>query len=147
MAQIVLGAPKPTTKDHPLSTDELCDELLTAFAAQWVEGGNRVKAATVYIFYIHMPATKIPLEDTLAEINQCYVDGKFEHFGLSNFPAWQVGVYNALNRTAERELVPAGVDRFAQKRRVKQYEERYLKRDEMFAALDAIDHAAAPFRA
>ena len=35
-----------------------------------------------------------------------------------------------------------GVDRFAQSRRIKQYEERYLKRDEMFAALDAITNAA-----
>ena len=36
-----------------------------------------------------------------------------------------------------------GVDRFAQKRRIKQYEERYLKREEMFAALDVISEAAA----
>ena len=35
-----------------------------------------------------------------------------------------------------------GVDRFAQSRRIKQYEERYLNRDEMFEALDAIEHAA-----
>ena len=39
---------------------------------------------------IHMPATDIPLEETLAEINECHVAGKIEEFGLSNFPAWQV---------------------------------------------------------
>ena len=44
----------------------------------------------VGIFYIHQPSTTIALEDTLAEINQCYLDGKFKEFGLSNFPAWQV---------------------------------------------------------
>ena len=148
---------------------------------------------SVPIFYIHMPATEIVLEDTLAEINACHAAGKFEEFGLSNFPAWQVveicqycqregyvlptvyqGVYNALNRTAEYELLPVlrnygikyythgslasgfltgkytegvapvrGVDRFAQKRRIKQYEERYLNRAEMFAALQAIGDAAS----
>jgi aflatoxin B1 aldehyde reductase len=147
---------------------------------------------SVPIYYIHMPATEIMLEDTLAEINECHAAGKFDEFGLSNFPAWQVvevaqyckrmgyvlptvyqGVYNALNRTAEYELIPVlrnygikyythgslasgfltgkykkgvepviGVDRFAQKRRIKQYQERYLNRDEMFAALDIISDAA-----
>ena len=140
-----------------------------------------------------MPATDIILEDTLGEVDACYKAGKFEEFGLSNFPAWQVveicqfckrqgyilptvyqGVYNALNRSAEYELVPVlrnyglkyythgslasgfltgkykkgvapvrGVDRFAQKRRIKQYEERYLNRDEMFAALEVIGEAAS----
>lgn len=149
--------------------------------------------ANVGIYYIHVPSTEIPLEDTLTEIDTAHRAGKFEAFGLSNFPAWQVveicqfcqregyvmptvyqGVYNALNRTAEYELVPVlrnyglryythgslasgfltgkykkgvapvrGVDRFAQKRRVRQYEERYLNRDEMFAALDVIGSAAS----
>ena len=148
---------------------------------------------TVPIYYLHMPSAEIVLEDTLAEINTGYAAGKFEAFGLSNFPAWQVveisqfcqrqgyvlptvyqGVYNALNRTSEYELVPVlrnygikyythgslasgfltgkykqgvapvrGVDRFAQRRRIKQYEERYLNRDEMFAALTSIDDAAS----
>ena len=147
---------------------------------------------SVSIYYIHMPSTEIPLEDTLAEINQCHAAGQFEEFGLSNFPAWQVveiaqycqaqgyvlptvyqGVYNALNRTSEYELVPVlrnygikyythgslasgfltgkyrrgvdpvrGLDRFAQSRRIQQYQERYLHRDEMFDALDAITEAA-----
>merc|ERR1712078_871519 len=88
-------------------------------------------------------------------------------------PTVYQGVYNALNRTAEYELLPvlrnynikyyshgslasgfltgkykkgvepvAGVDRFAQKRRIKQYQERYLKRDDMYLALDTITSAA-----
>lgn len=146
----------------------------------------------VSIYYLHMPATDLMLEDTLAEIQAAHAAGYFDAFGLSNFPAWQVveicqycqrqgyvlptvyqGVYNALNRTAEYELVPVlrnygiryythgslasgfltgkyqrgvapvkGVDRFAQSRRIKQYEERYLHRPEMFAALDEISAAA-----
>ena len=242
-APIVLGAvafgkPKETTRDHPLSTDALCEDLLSAFvdhggaeldtsrvyqngncervlgripsaqslriatkyhpnlaggpAAQLDESLAALRRKSVPIYYIHMPSTEIMLEDTLAEINAGYAAGKFEEFGISNFPAWQVveicqfcqregcvlptvyqGVYNALNRTAEYELVPVlrnygikyythgslasgfltgkyrkgvapvkGVDRFAQRRRIKQYEERYLNRDEMFAALQAIRDAA-----
>jgi aflatoxin B1 aldehyde reductase len=235
---VAFGKPKPTTRDHPLSSDEACEDLLSAFldaggqeldTARVYQNGNceavigripsgkKMRIATKYhpnlpggpveqldqslealqqssvpIYYIHMPPTEIPLEDTLAEINAGHAAGKFEEFGLSNFPAWQVveicqycnrqgyvlptvyqGVYNALNRSSEYELVPVlrnygikyythgslasgfltgkykqgvapvkGVDRFAQSRRIKQYEERYLKRDEMFAALNAITNAA-----
>ena len=243
-APIVLGAvafgkPKPTTRDHPLSSDESCNSLLKLFyerggreldTARVYQNGNcegvlgrldiakKIRIATKYnphlpgtpeqqldeslaalqqdsvpIFYLHMPATNIDLEETLASVQAAYEAGKFEEFGLSNFPAWQVvevsqycqrkgfvlptvyqGVYNALNRTSEYELVPvlrnydikyythgslasgfltgkyqkgvapvAGVDRFAQKRRITQYEERYLKRDEMFLALDAISSASS----
>ena len=243
-APIVLGAvafgkPKETTRDHPLSSDALCEDLLQAFVehggseldtARVYQNGNceavlgriptakKLRIATKYhpslpggpidqldqslaalglesvpIYYLHMPAIDIMLEDTLAEINAGHTAGKFEEFGLSNFPAWQVvevcqfcqrqgyvlptvyqGVYNALNRTSEYELVPVlrnyamkyythgslasgfltgkykqgvapvkGVDRFAQRRRIKQYEERYLNRDEMFAALHAIGDAAS----
>ncbi|WP_428120478.1 aldo/keto reductase [Candidatus Poriferisodalis sp.] len=161
--------------------------------AQMEQSLMALRRDSVSIYYIHMPSTEIPLEDTLAEINDCHAAGQFERFGLSNFPAWQVveiaqycqrhryvmptvyqGVYNALNRTAEYELIPVlrnygisyythgslasgfltgkyrkgvapvkGVDRFAQSRRIRQYEERYLHRDEMFAALDAITAAAS----
>lgn len=238
LGAVAFGKPKPTTKDHPLATDESCEDLLRAFASHGGEEvdtgrvyqngnceevlgripmGREVRIATKYhpslpggpsiqldqslaalgkksipLYYLHMPATEIMLEDTLAEIDSGFKQGKFEEFGLSNFPAWQVveicqyckrkdyvlptvyqGVYNALNRSAEYELLPVlrnydikyythgslasgfltgkykkgvepvrGVDRFAQKRRVKQYEERYLLRDEMFAALDAIATAA-----
>ena len=242
-APIVLGAvafgkPKPTTRDHPLSSDDSCNKLLKLFyqrggreldTARVYQNGNcegmlgrleiskQLKIATKYhphlpgspeqqldeslaalqqssvpIFYLHMPATEINLEDTLTSIQSAYTAGKFKEFGLSNFPAWQVveisqycqragivlptvyqGVYNALNRTSEYELVPVlrnygikyythgslasgfltgkyhkgvdpvpGVDRFAQKRRIKQYKERYLKRDEMFLALDEIATAS-----
>ncbi len=153
---------------------------------------DALRRDSVSIYYLHMPAAEIMLEDTLAEINEGHASGGFEAFGLSNFPAWQVveicqycqrhgyvlptvyqGVYNALNRTAEYELLPVlrnygiryythgslasgfltgkyqrgvapkkGVDRFAQSRRIKQYQERYLHRPEMFDALHAISTAA-----
>ncbi len=238
LGAVAFGKPSEHTREHPLSTDAACDDLLKTFAAHGgqeldtsrvyqnghceevigriasgaglrigtkyhpaLPGGPKIqldeslaalKRNSVSIYYIHMPASDIMLEDTLAEMNDCHAAGKFEEFGLSNFPAWQVveiaqycqrmgyvlptvyqGVYNALNRSAEYELVPVlrnygikyythgslasgfltgkykkgvapvrGVDRFAQKRRIKQYEERYLNRDEMFAALAVIEDAA-----
>lgn len=239
LGAVAFGKPKPTTRDHPLASDESCEAVLSTFAALGgeeldtsrvyqngnceavigrVPAGAALRVGTKYhpsleggpvtqleqsltalgrdsvsIYYLHMPSSEIVLEDTLAEIDQGHAAGHFVEFGLSNFPAWQVveiaqycqrhgyvmptvyqGVYNALNRTAEYELVPVlrnygiryythgslasgfltgkyqrgvapvrGVDRFAQSRRIKQYEERYLHRDEMFAALDAIASAAA----
>lgn len=238
LGAVAFGKPKETTRDHPLSSDESCEQLLNAFSALGgteldtsrvyqngqceavigrissskniqvgtkyhpsLPGGpleqidqslNALQLSTIPLYYIHMPSTEIKLEDTLAEFNRAYEMGKFEQFGLSNFPAWQVveicqycqrkgyvmptvyqGVYNALNRSAEYELIPVlrnyglkyythgtlasgfltgkyqrgidpviGVDRFAQKRRIKQYQERYLHREEMFSALDLIDNAA-----
>ena len=173
------------TKYHPSLPGGPIEQLDQSLAA--------LQRKAVPIYYLHMPASDIVLEDTLAEINTGHTAGKFEEFGLSNFPAWQVveisqycqrqgyvlptvyqGVYNALNRTSEYELVPVlrnygikyythgslasgfltgkykqgvapvrGVDRFAQRRRIKQYEERYLNRNEMFAALAAIENAAS----
>ncbi|MGY9072242.1 MAG: aldo/keto reductase [Acidimicrobiales bacterium] len=238
LGAVAFGKPKETTRDHPLSSDAACNELLAAFAgfggaeldtsrvyqngnceavigrssagksirigtkyAPSLEGGpiaqmeqtlTALQRDSVSIYYIHMPSTEIDLEVTLTEVNDCHAAGQFEAFGLSNFPAWQVveiaqycdrmgyvmptvyqGVYNALNRTAEYELVPVlrnygisyythgslasgfltgkyqrgadpvkGVDRFAQSRRIKQYQERYLHRGEMFDALEAITRAA-----
>lgn len=171
------------TKYHPSLPGRPSEQLDASLAA--------LRRDRVHIFYLHMPATDIPLEDTLADVDVGFRAGKFEHFGLSNFPAWQVveicqycermgyvlpsvyqGVYNALNRSAEYELVPVlrnyglryythgslasgfltgkyrrgvaprpGIDRFAQRRRVEQYQRRYLGRDEMWAALGAIESA------
>ena len=49
-APIVLGAvafgkPKPTTRDHPLSSDESCDNLLKLF---YERGGRELDTARVY---------------------------------------------------------------------------------------------------
>ena len=42
----------------------------------------------------------------------------------------------------KKGVSPVQGDRFAQKSRAKQYDERYLNRDDMFVALDTIAHAA-----
>ena len=105
------------TKYHPMPPGGL--------AVQLVESRAALRLTSVPIHYIHQPSTDIALEDTLAEIDAGHRAGKFQAFGLSNFPAWQVveivqychwrgyvlptvcqGVYNALNRSAEYELLP-----------------------------------------
>ena len=80
---------------------------------------------SVEIFYLHAPDRSVPFEETLEEINQLHQEGKFKIFGLSNYAAWEVaqiaqicishqwirpriyqGMYNALTRALEEELVP-----------------------------------------
>ncbi|KAF7340301.1 putative aldo keto reductase protein [Mycena venus] len=84
-----------------------------------------LKTDKVYIYYLHGPDRSTPYEDTLRETNKLYTEGAFERFGLSNYPAWEVaqiceickrngwvrptvyqGIYNALHRAVEPELIP-----------------------------------------
>jgi aflatoxin B1 aldehyde reductase len=79
----------------------------------------------VEIFYLHAPDRTVPYEETLEEINKLHAEGKFKIFGLSNYAAWEVaqiaqicishgwvrpriyqGMYNALTRALEEELLP-----------------------------------------
>ncbi|KAF1962394.1 aflatoxin B1 aldehyde reductase member 2 [Byssothecium circinans] len=79
----------------------------------------------VDIFYLHAPDRTVPFEDTLAEVNRLYQEGKFKQLGLSNYPSWEVAeiyniakergwvkptiyqaMYNALTREIESELIP-----------------------------------------
>lgn len=79
----------------------------------------------VDLWYLHGPDRSIPLEETLAEVDKLHKEGRFLRWGVSNFMAWEVaaicelcaqhgwtppsvyqGVYNALHRTVEHELLP-----------------------------------------
>lgn len=80
---------------------------------------------SVEIFYLHAPDRSVPYVETLEEVNKFYEEKKFKIFGLSNYAAWEVaqiceiciahqwirpsvyqGMYNALTRALEEELVP-----------------------------------------
>ncbi|RMZ90533.1 hypothetical protein DV736_g2233, partial [Chaetothyriales sp. CBS 134916] len=50
----------------------------------------KLGVSEVDIFYIHAPDSNVPLEDTLAGVNEVYKDGAFKRFGLSNYPASEV---------------------------------------------------------
>lgn len=81
---------------------------------------------TVDIFYLHAADRTTPFEETLAECDKMHKEGKFVQLGLSNFTAFEVaecvmlcrqhgwvkptiyqGMYNAIARGIEPELIPA----------------------------------------
>ncbi|KAM5343995.1 hypothetical protein ACJ41O_012532 [Fusarium nematophilum] len=77
------------------------------------------------IFYLHAPDRTTSYEETLECVDKMYREGKFKQLGLSNYAAWEVaemvgicerrgfvkptiyqGMYNAITRSLEAELVP-----------------------------------------
>jgi len=86
---------------------------------------ERLCVPSVDIFYLHWPDHTVPIEETLKGVDRLYKDGKFREFGLSNYASWEVadiyhickqngyvlptvyqGMYNALTRDIELELIP-----------------------------------------
>ncbi|KIW06149.1 uncharacterized protein PV09_03311 [Verruconis gallopava] len=82
-------------------------------------------AKSVDIFYLHAPDRSVPFAETLEACNDLFKEGKFVQLGLSNYAAWEVaeiwnianergwvkptiyqGMYNAITRDLENELVP-----------------------------------------
>ncbi|KAL3479768.1 NADP-dependent oxidoreductase domain-containing protein [Aspergillus californicus] len=80
----------------------------------------------VDIFYLHAPDRSVPFAETLEAANELHREGKFVQLGLSNFTAFEVaeivticnergwvrptiyqGMYNAITRSIEIELIPA----------------------------------------
>lgn len=80
----------------------------------------------VDIYYLHAADRTVPFEETLAEVDKLHKEGKFVQLGLSNFTAFEVaevvmtckahgwvrpsiyqGMYNAITRSLELELIPA----------------------------------------
>jgi len=92
---------------------------------QFAETLQRLGSDSIDLLYLHSPDLDTPIEQTLQACFELFQQGKFRHFGLSNFAAWQVaevvelcrrhgwmepevyqGMYNALTRDVERELFP-----------------------------------------
>lgn len=51
---------------------------------------NELGSDSVDIFYLHAPDRSVPYEDTMAEVDKFYQEGKFKRLGLSNYAAWEV---------------------------------------------------------
>lgn len=111
------------TKVNPRVTGRLDRD---AVIAQLNESLQRLNADHVDLLYLHFPDPNTPVETTLAACAELHSQGKFRHFGLSNFAGWQVvdiwhickregwplpvvyqGLYNGLSRGVEDELIPA----------------------------------------
>ena len=92
---------------------------------QMAETLQRLGSDSVDLLYLHSPDLETPVEQTLEACFELFQQGRFRHFGLSNYAAWQVaevveicrrhdwmeptvyqGMYNALTRDVERELFP-----------------------------------------
>ncbi|KAG0045308.1 hypothetical protein BGZ83_009478 [Gryganskiella cystojenkinii] len=120
MSELDLSGLTIDTKVFPLQlgglqAQKVKDSLATSLSA--------MKMDKVHVFYLHAPDYATPIEETLEAVNELYKQGKFEIFGLSNYPAWVVtqiyylckskgyvlpkvyqGMYNAFTRHIEPEL-------------------------------------------
>jgi aflatoxin B1 aldehyde reductase len=121
-----LGVPKDfsvATRFTPLSTPHGHEpDVLTRSVRTSLE---RLRTGSVAILYLAHRDSGTPLEDTLRTVDELYRQGIFGEFGLSNFSAADVrmargicadnrwvrptvyqGLYNAVSRRAEDELLP-----------------------------------------
>ncbi|KAF8160587.1 Aldo/keto reductase [Pholiota molesta] len=77
------------------------------------------------MWYLHAPDHTVPYEITFKAVNDLYNEGYFKRLGISNYSSWEVaeivgickingyiqptayqGIYNAIHRTVEPELLP-----------------------------------------
>jgi aflatoxin B1 aldehyde reductase len=84
-----------------------------------------LKTDSIDLYYLHAPDRTVPLEETLKAVQDLYQEGKFKRWGISNYMSWEVaaiceicerhgwvkpavyqGLYNALHRAIEPELLP-----------------------------------------
>jgi len=94
-------------------------------AAQVGESLAALRVDCLDVLYLHAPDPATPIEQTLEACDALHRRGKFRELGLCNFPSWQVahchhvcaargwvlptvyqGMYSAVNRDVEAELVP-----------------------------------------
>jgi aryl-alcohol dehydrogenase-like predicted oxidoreductase len=87
---------------------------------------RRLGTDYIDIYYLHRDVPETPLEESVETLSILMRQGKIRYFGLSNFRGWRIAetvrvcdaarverpaalqpVYNALNRTAESEMLPA----------------------------------------
>ncbi|KAF2867953.1 NADP-dependent oxidoreductase domain-containing protein [Massariosphaeria phaeospora] len=88
------------------------------------ESLTALQADSIDLWYLHAPDRSTPLEETLRAVAALSKEGRFQRWGISNYTAWEVaamceicnqnawakpavyqGVYNALFRTVENELL------------------------------------------
>ena len=94
---------------------EACEASLKRLKTDWID-----------LYQLHRPVSDIPIDETLRALDDLIRAGKVRYIGTSMFPAWKIvealwaskefGVnrfvseqpaYNLLDRTAEREVLPA----------------------------------------
>jgi aryl-alcohol dehydrogenase-like predicted oxidoreductase len=94
---------------------QACEASLQRLATDWID-----------LYQVHRPQSDIPIDETLRALDDLIRAGKVRYIGTSMYPAWksveslwaskELGLnrfvseqmaYNLLDRTAEREVIPA----------------------------------------
>lgn len=94
---------------------DACDASLRRLGTEWID-----------LYQLHRPQSDIPIDETLRALDDLIRAGKVRYIGTSMFPAWKIvealwvskelglnrfvcdqSAYHLLDRTAERELLPA----------------------------------------
>jgi aryl-alcohol dehydrogenase-like predicted oxidoreductase len=87
---------------------------------------RRLRTDWIDLYQLHRPQADIPIDETLRALDDLIRAGKIRYIGTSMFPAWKTveslwvakelglnrfvceqSAYNLLDRTAEREVIPA----------------------------------------
>ncbi len=94
---------------------DACDASLRRLQTDWID-----------VYQLHRPSADVPIDETLRALDDLIRAGKIRYLGSSMFPAWRIveslwvakelgtnrlvseqPAYNLLDRTAEREVIPA----------------------------------------
>lgn len=135
-SEVVVGEAIAARRDHWVLATKCANAmgkgrndhgLSRAWMCRAVEGSlRRLRTDRVEVLYLHREDHATPLESTVRALGDLVRAGKVRHIGLSNFRAWRLAafcalcdaegidrpvatqpLYNALNRQAEVEHLPA----------------------------------------
>ncbi|KAH8593098.1 NADP-dependent oxidoreductase domain-containing protein [Bisporella sp. PMI_857] len=85
--EFIITTKAPTATPGNGSYENILKEARLSFAA--------LKVDRVRVYLLHAPDDTTPLEHTYKAIQELYLEGKFEKFGLSNYGATQVREWHA----------------------------------------------------
>ncbi|KAF9737839.1 hypothetical protein PMIN06_009012 [Paraphaeosphaeria minitans] len=110
------------SKVYPVQPGDHAPEKLRS---KWLASLDKLGVESADILYLHAPDRATPFETTLECVDQLHREGRFQRLGLSNYAAWEVaevvgicerrgfvkpavyqGMYNAVTRALEAELLP-----------------------------------------
>jgi len=96
---------------------EACENSLRRLQTDWID-----------LYQLHRPQSDIPIDESLRALDDLITAGKVRYIGTSMFPAWKMveslwaakelglnrfvceqSTYHLLDRTAEREVIPAAI--------------------------------------
>lgn len=120
-----------TKAGNPMPGEPRSSGISRAWLTRAIDASlKRLATDRVDLWYLHLDDRVTPVEETVAAIGDVIRAGKVLYWGFSNFEGWQIAdmvhtadrlgvprpvacqpLYNALNRQAERDILPA-CDRF-----------------------------------